>query len=487
MGHTAGGPVLFDSRGCKPSFRRRIGLRQVVAWAALAVWPWQTAQWASGNEMPATVPGVAAAEIASPGGNVEGQLIPSLGVAPGLIQPAKLQEEPRQPILRPRPELVPETPLPPTAAEFAARALGPGGVELSTLARRRFAIGAPTMDIVFGVEAKRRVTTDAGSLLGTAPTVLGVGVQRRTPIVTDPRVRGSRVGQLAASGSYWVPARIDLDTVLSKIDSRVVGDMIVFKGPYSVLYGPGLEHVDVQLLPSPRPAGGFQVHGSSSFDFKTNGQQWYGRQTVWGGNEAWGFRAGYGHRTGNDYRTGSGTDIPASYNSRDVDLALGADLPADHQIEFHLLRLDQTGVEYPGQAFDMDYLVADGYEIQYAVENRSLFDRLDFDVWYNRTRFEGNAQEPGKRRQFPFLDFLQYEGFTDVDSMSTGFRLATTWEDRCGGSLTLGVDLRYLRRELNEISSGRYDLTVFEDVNSPIPRSEWNNPGIFLQRILPVT
>ena len=64
----------------------------------------------------------------------------------------------------------------------------------------------------------------------------------------------------------------------------------------------------------------------------------------------WGFRVGYGHRTGNDYVSGDRTQIPSSYNSRDLDLAVGHDLANSSHLEFKLLRLDQTNVEFPGYA-----------------------------------------------------------------------------------------------------------------------------------------
>ena len=38
---------------------------------------------------------------------------------------------------------------------------------------------------------------------------------------------------------------MDLDTMLNKIDSRIVNDITVIKGPYSALYGPGSNFVDV--------------------------------------------------------------------------------------------------------------------------------------------------------------------------------------------------------------------------------------------------
>lgn len=399
------------------------------------------------------------------------------------VKPASLQPPPT---LLPPQELQPVTPLPTAASQVAASFFGEVGQSLLASQRR---IGARGLrpDIVFGVEAKTRVTTDAGSLLGKSPSILSVGIQRRTPIVTDPRIRGSRVGQLAASGSYWVPARVDLDTMLSKIDSRIVDNIIVVKGPYSVWYGPGSNFIHVDLMESPRYEGGFQAHGSTSFDYQVNGEQLYGRQSVWGGSEDWGFRVGYGHRTGNDYSTGNGTRIPSSYKSRDLDLALGADLTDNSRVEFNALRLDQTDVEYPGQAFDMDFLVTDGYELGYVCSDQEYFDQFTFDTWYNRTRFEGNAQRSGKRSQFPFLNFIHYRGFTDVDSRSAGFRSALTWGDEDSPRFSAGVDLRAVNQELNEVASGRLGFNIFQDANSPIPKSQWTNPGVFVEQITPLT
>ena len=111
--------------------------------------------------------------------------------------------------------------------------------------------------------------------------------------------------------------------------------------------------------------------------------------------------------------------IPSSYNSRDVDLAWAGTWP-DTQLEFRDLRLDQTGVELPGQAFDIDGLGTDGYEVATS-EDQPYFDRLARRlVQPARVRWQRPA--PGKRRQFPIYDFMNFVGFTDVDSVSTGFR-----------------------------------------------------------------
>ena len=246
--------------------------------------------------------------------------------------------------------------------------------------------------VVQGGESKARLSKDAGNLLRLSPTAVGVSTPRRNPVTTDTRVRGQRMGQLVASGSYWVPARADLDTMLNKIDSRIVEDVLVIKGPYSSRFGPGANFVDVELLHAPRSSSGRDSGGSTVADYRLNGEQFYGRQTLWAADEDWGLHVSYGHGTGNDYMSGApDVQIPASYNSRELYLVAGRDLGDGSTLEFNYLRLDQTGVEFPGQAFDIDYLVTNAYEVMYRSDATGMADRLEFETWYNETRFAGSA------------------------------------------------------------------------------------------------
>jgi len=279
---------------------------------------------------------------------------------------------------------------------------------------------------------------------------------------------------------------MDLDTALNKIDSRLINDVLVIKGPYSVWYGPGLHFVDVDLLKAPRYPDGHEIHGSTGIDFKTNGDQWYGRTAVWGGGPQAGYQVSYGHAMGNDYVDGAGQGIASSYKSRDFNVALGLDPCPHRSLDFHFLRLDQSDVEYPGMVFDMDFLVTEAYELAYVLEDQRWCDRLQVEGWYNHTQFFGDAQSPAKRLQHPVLDFIRYRGHTAVDSTSTGYRTAMTWGEDAGPSLTLGTDYRYVRQELDEIASGRVGFQIFDDANSPIPKSRWANPGVFVERRIPV-
>jgi outer membrane receptor protein involved in Fe transport len=418
---------------------------------------------------------------------------PPLFFSDDLLQPDFLEPDgtiqalfQEQAPLTPQQQTPQQTPLPAAAQAANQNLFGAAGAQRSLLTS--FTGSPSSTDVAVNSDAKARATTDTGNLLGKTPAVVSVVGQRRNPIVTDPRVRGSRVGSLAASGSYWVPARIDLDTVLSKIDSRIIDQVTVIKGPYSALYGPGFEFFDVELLKAPRyDSQAFQTHGSTSFDFKGNGENWFGRQALWGGNNDWGYRVGYNHRTGNDYESGNGTLIPSSFNSREWDVAFGADLSACETIDVNYLRLDQTNIELSGQAFDINWLVTDGYDVRYIVRDQPHYDELKVDTWYNRTRFEGDAQNRSKRMQFPFYDFIQFVGFTDVDSMSTGYRASVSWDGCQDEHLTVGADLRYIKQELNEISSGRLGFNIWTNANSPIPRSHLSNPGLFTEFSVPIT
>jgi len=340
-----------------------------------------------------------------------------------------------------------------------------------------------TRDTISGGEAFSLTATDVGNLLKKSSSGLSAGVQSKTPVVSDPRVRGSRIGSLAASGSHWIPARADLDTILSKFDSRQISRVDVIPGPYSVLYGPGFAFTDVQLLGSPRYQNGPELHGATDAEYKVNGNQMFTQQTVLAGAQDWGARFNYAARSGDDFRAGGRLPIPSSYNSQQMILALGRDWK-ESSLEFSVLRLDQTDVIFPGYVFDLDYLVTDGYDITHTQRDLGGMDAVVTDAWYNRTRFQGSALNPQKQIFFPVLDLINYVGTTDVDSMSTGYRQSFLVGDLSseGFQFTAGHDLRWVKQELNEISSGTtLGLPLpFNNRNSPIPRSFMANPGLFV-------
>lgn len=267
--------------------------------------------------------------------------------------------------------------------------------------------------------------------------------------------------------------------------------MIVIKGPYAARYGPGHSFVDFSIKESPRYFNGPETHASTSFDYKSNGEQFYGRQTIWGGEENYGFRLGYGHKGGVDYESGDGIDMPGSYKSRDIDLAFGIDLNETTKLEFSYLRLDQTDTEIATQIFDLDYLVTDSFELTYSQWNNlsgggaystdAMSELLTIETWYNQTRFEGNAQGSGKRRLMPRLtSVVGLTGFTQAYNQSTGLTIDETWFGDDGASLSIGADVRYLQQGLNEFDAAAI-FSPTTSQNFPIPDAFQVNPGLYVE------
>lgn len=158
-------------------------------------------------------------------------------------------------------------------------------------AGRQITADSPAANIISGVEAGTRNTTDAGTLLGLSSMNPGVYVQRRSPIIGDPRIRGYRFGQYLAraDGAFWYPARLDLDSIISKIDSKIIDDVIIINGPYSSRYGPGFSFIDIVTRSTPRyECGCTHAEGSTGLTYNSNGEQWNANQYVKFGAEDWG-------------------------------------------------------------------------------------------------------------------------------------------------------------------------------------------------------
>ena len=399
--------------------------------------------------------------------------------APPIVMPGELElQKARSPQALPQETLEPD--------ERLAKLFGDVDQVGDLPADRRLHASGPATDAVFAAEATGRRTSDIGQLLQRSKAAHGVAIQYRTPIVSDTRVRGQRVGQVLASGSYWAPARMDLDTMMSKIDSRLIENLILIKGPYASRYGPGFRFVDLEFVNSPRYKNGFQTEATSSATYQSNGQQWNGRQSLQGGNDRYGFFLSYGHATGNDYETGeAGFFMPSSYKSRDIFAAFGVDLSPTQSLEFNLLRLDQTDVEFPGLVYDLNFLVTDGYEVTYTDHAPGFADRFTAEVWYNRTRFEGDTLRSAKNRQIPELNLILEsasgaDGFavTDGDALSGGFRMESVFLTG-NGQVAFGTDLILLNQELNDIEPA---APAFDN-NFPVPRSHSIDIGFYFEDI----
>lgn len=338
-----------------------------------------------------------------------------------------------------------------------------------------------------------------------------VRAQRRSPVAFDPRIRGFRQGQIyaQADGALWRPAREDLDSMLSKISPSSISGIRVINGPYGVTQGPGFAFIDVATADTPRYDCGPETHNIFGLNYRTNGNGWYGYETVEGGSTNYGFRFGYGNRNGIDYEAGNGERIPSSYLNQDFLAQFGYDLNPFQHLEFRYQHLDQTDTEYFGKFFDLDALVVDGFNLRLVDESPSgPWTRFVVEGWYNRTDFHGDTGDPttvnGKtltidrveralERALGGPEAVFFWGDTNGFLASTGARAAMTFGEEDEANLTFGTDVRYLTQRINEhfnsASSGtngtNIGLADLDDFGTNQPLGSLVDPGAFVEFGLP--
>jgi hypothetical protein len=240
---------------------------------------------------------------------------------------------------------------------------------------------------------------------------------RRSAVSMQPVIRGYQQSQIYAQyqGAQFVPSRADFDSILSNIDPGVINNLIIIPGPYGVKYGPGLSFIDIVATPTPRYAIP-EFHSQTNVLAQSNGQQLYGREMFFGGGPDYGFRINVGQKTGNDYRSGNNTSIPASYNVRDIDIAVGFDLNAFTKLELEYLTQDMTNTEFAGLIFDARYRKTDALNARLTIDEPGCIHWLA-EAWFNRSSYSGDNLNPSKQFFYRGIDpFIPHRPPGSTDS-----------------------------------------------------------------------
>lgn len=379
-------------------------------------------------------------------------------------------------------------------------------------------LNAPGVEGLGQSEAQSSVATDLGSLLQDSDHIQTVGAQRRSQVAFDPRIRAYRYGQIyaQAEGQHFLPVRLDLDSMLNKIDPSLINSVTITPGPYGVTMGPGFAFIDVDLIDTPRYCDCPQQHGRAALDFRGNGGQTAERVTAFGGGSDYGYILHYGFRTGSNYVSGNGLSIPSSYQSQNVLFQFGFDWDACNKTEIRYNHLNMGDTEYALQFFDVSSLKTNALNVI-----NTTTDPCDGSVWINQlwtnaTDFRGNNAASGKAgvrariagglNQNVINNVGINPGFSQADINANvagdlgnhGLRSAKTWGDDTGDQLKIGADMRYIAQSTQE-------NFLIVDRNNPLdpvngfldpdqeafqtnqPRSVMLDPGLFAQISSPWT
>jgi iron complex outermembrane receptor protein len=353
---------------------------------------------------------------------------------------------------------------------------------------------SPTRDVT------TPVTTEVTGLLEQAPQVQTVSARQSSPLAVEPIIRGFKGGQVysQADGTWLLPVRPDLDAQLSRLDPALVESPTVIPGPYGLRYGPGFSFLDIVTTPAPRYECGPEIHSRIGLTSRTNGGQFFGRATLFGGTDNRGFIFSYANRLGSDYRSGNGTRIPSSYHDQNLLGQIGIDLTPSSKLEVRYRRVEQWDVENAAQIFDVRSLDSEGIAISLLdTSPYATYQRLRVEGWYNRSWFDGDTLN-GSKRSFHVIDRIEaalasslgqaatFSGFTDGDVLTSGARFAATHGEEDWLQWTIGADMRYAEQHLQE----RFDIVptgggATIDVFTNMPRAWQYNPGLFVEASAP--
>ncbi|MCS7468927.1 TonB-dependent receptor [Stieleria sp. ICT_E10.1] len=396
-------------------------------------------------------------------------------------------------LLQPTPFLQPANPVLPSPSEpegrasLASQLFDESSLDRSLLIRSRLMGNSGVFQTVQGSRTETALSTDVGSLLRKSKQVVGVDVQQRSPIISDPRVRSYNTGQLLTKGSDWAAARPDLDSALSKINSRLVDSVRVIRGPYELRYGTEFAGIDSQLL---FPAIDEPVGGLATMDYSDNGDQWFSHQRMTTRVGDGRLLLAYSHSGGVDYRSGE-LLVPSGFKSRDAYAAMVYPLRDDLQLFVNYLHLDQTEVELPGQFFDLDFLGADGGDLRLVWSDDPASHAATLEAWGNRTRFDG-APADDPRGVLPEVEEELGNAFNDPSTtlqastrgrvVSQGFRVS--WMEKFDAvRFETGFDLRSRQRSISEdfLITAPGPPAFDTEIKTNLPRGHVTTTGVYLQ------
>ena len=346
-----------------------------------------------------------------------------------------------------------------------------------------------------------RSPTTAAEILQDSPDIQSVNIQRRSTIAFDPRVRGFHIGQVWAQGEgvYWNPVRPDLDSMLARLDPKLIDDIRVVPGPYTARYGPGFAFIDANLADTPRYCDCPQSHNRFGYIYRMNGGQNYAVDTFYGGGADYGYIFNYTYRSGADYLAGNGQRIPSDYLVNNVTGQLGWDLSSGARLEMRYDWLLQQHTQIPGQFFDLDKLQTNAFLVSLIDDSRTAaWTQMRLDAWHHNTPARGRVRNEGvfqvqDRVEAALEDELDepvvdFGGTTNARLVSSGGRWEFTFGEQESMQLITGVDLRHQRQQIQENFEVTNDvgttlLTIFP---TQLPRSEMFNPGIYAELEVPM-
>jgi len=287
---------------------------------------------------------------------------------------------------------------------------------------------APAQSLTYSTDPKLpRQPVPASDGADYLKTIPGFSALRNGGTNGDPVLRGmfgSRLNLLTNDGSMPGACPSRMDNPLSYVAPETFDNLVVIKGPQTVLWGPGASAGTVRFE---RNVEYFDEPGVRASASALTGSSNRNDQVV---DLTGGAPLGYARISGNrsrsaDYDDGAGDRVPAAWEKWNADLALGWTPDQDTLLEASLGRGDGWA-RYAGRGMDGSQFERTSYALRFQRHNLGgVVDAVEASVYHNTADHvmdNYSLREPNPHSAMPMAMV------SNVDRTTWGGRIATDWQ-----------------------------------------------------------
>ena len=280
-----------------------------------------------------------------------------------------------------------------------------------------------------------RAPHDVGDFFKVIP---GGAAVKKGGYALDPSLRGFQKDQLNIQFDggikVWGGCPNRMDPPTSHIQAGDLEKIEIIKGPYSVRWGQTLGGIVNLVMKKPALSDSFQLQGSVSSAYESNGNNLRSRLSLTGGTKSWDFYLGAGAKAFHDYRTGiDSVTIPSEYEIKDVSVKLAYNFSTDNQFQVSLRRARVANVDFPALPMDARKDASDIVSVGYSLRNISpLIHTVNTKLYLSEvTHVMDNFARP---------NVAMVAAATDANTRTTGGRLEVGLRPLPGQMLHVGID-----------------------------------------------
>jgi len=244
-------------------------------------------------------------------------------------------------------------------------------------------VASSPVNLINSITIRQSSVTDVGALLSNIPNISGV---RKGVTGFDPVVRGFKYSQLnvmlngATKIEGGCPNRMDPAT--THVDVNEITEMVVYKGPYALKYGPSFGGVINIVTWKPHFTTHYETHLKGVLGLQSNGAGYNGSINLGGSGKLLSYRISAGTKKYNNYRDGDGRWVNAAMQQFHSNVQAGFKIGSNSVVDARVELSGGKNIDFPSLSMDERKDQTNIYNLNYHGTNLSdAINFLKFNGW----------------------------------------------------------------------------------------------------------